>query len=56
MLAKMEKPMLLDTDSKDLDVKDSSVRDWRDAYLKEVGILRKAAEPGEEIVDRVPFH
>ena len=24
---------------KDLDVKDSRVRDWRDAYLKEVGIL-----------------
>ena len=33
-----------------LNVKDSSVRDWRDAYLKEVRIQRKAAKPGEEII------
>ena len=34
----------------DLNVKDSSVRDWRDAYLKEVRIQRKTVKPGEEIV------
>ena len=35
---------------KDLDVKESSVRDWRDAYLKEIRAKRKEAKPGEEIV------
>ena len=37
-------------DCEDLNVKDSSVRDWRDTYLKEVHIQRKAVKPGEEIV------
>ena len=35
-----------------LKVKDSSVRDWRDAYLKEVPIQRKAAE--EIVVTKLP--
>ena len=34
----------------DLNLKESSVRDWRDAYLKEVRELRKMANPGDEIV------
>jgi len=31
-------------------LKDSSARDWRDAYLEEVFILQKTAKPGEEII------
>jgi len=34
----------------DLDLKESSMRDWWDAYLKEVLKLRKSVKTGEEIV------
>ena len=33
----------------DLNLKESSMRDWRDAYLMEVRELQKLAKPGEEI-------
>ena len=33
----------------DLNLRESSMRVWRDAYPKEVLILRKPAKPGEEI-------
>ena len=35
---------------KDLKLKESSVRDWRDAYLREVRLQKKTAKPGEEII------
>jgi len=34
----------------DLNLKESSVRDWRDAYLKEVLELHKVTKPGEEMI------
>ena len=40
---------------KDLNLKESSVRDWRDAYLQEVCLQQKTAKPGEEIIiDKLP--
>ena len=35
---------------KDLNLKESCVRDWRDAYLREVCLQRNTAKPGEKII------
>ena len=35
---------------KDLNLKESSVRDWRDAYLREVCLQQKTAKPGEKMI------